>query len=257
MLKKIEYDCEIVKAVRKNEYVDFLLKNKELCDKCYAGGFLHIDCSGDTYLRRPISIAEAENGYVRIIFQIKGKGTALLAEKKEGDKINVLGPLGHGFDVKNYIGKKVVLVGGGLGSFPLIYLARIFKSNASFILGFRNRELVYPEKDFEKDCHTYIMTDDGSMGQRGFTTDKLRELIASQHVDAVMTCGPEIMMKKIAEICIENNIPCQVSLEERMGCGIGTCLCCVRDVNINGAKERLCVCKEGPVFDAVKVYKQI
>lgn len=244
------YSCKIIKKNIHSDYIDFWLTQPELAKACSPGQFLHVDCCSKTTLRRPISVCETKENAVRIVFQIKGEGTALLAQKNEGDLISVLGPLGHGFELCD---KKTLLIGGGLGTFPLLQSAKILGENSVAILGFRNSQAVYLKEDFEKYCKdVFITTDDGSLGKKGFVTDVLKEVIAD--FDLVLTCGPDIMMKNIAEICIKNNVPCQVSLEERMGCGTGVCLCCTRPIMRNNEEHNLCVCKDGPVFNAKEVY---
>jgi dihydroorotate dehydrogenase electron transfer subunit len=166
--------------------------------------------------------------------------------------------LGNGFSVNND-DKNVDFVGGGLGVFPLYMPAKALGENSTVILGYRNREAVYLYEDFKKSgCRVILTTDDGSFGVKGFVTDELSKLINNQKISKILTCGPYVMMKKVAEIALKNNIECQVSLEEHMGCGIGTCLCCVtkikEDTDGNGNEiKNLCVCKDGPVFDARKV----
>ncbi|MDF2686126.1 MAG: dihydroorotate dehydrogenase electron transfer subunit [Clostridia bacterium] len=252
----IEFNC-IIKDLKQTEsYVDMVLKNNELSPLCRYGQFLHIACGDETFLRRPISICDADDETVRIIFQIKGEGTKALAKRKIGDIVNVLGPLGHGFSLSNE-DKNVVFIGGGLGVFPLYMPAKTLGENCTVILGYRNKEAVYLYEDFIKSgCNVILTTDDGSLGTKGFVTDELSKLINNKKISKVLTCGPYLMMKKVAELSLKNNIECQVSLEEHMGCGIGTCLCCVTKIRENtddNEIKNLCVCKEGPVFDARKV----
>ena len=244
------YNCKIIKKNTSYEYIDFWLEQPALAKACLPGQFLHIDCCSKTTLRRPISVCETTENAVRIVFQIKGEGTALLAKKEEGDFISVLGPLGHGFKLND---EKTLLVGGGLGVFPLLQVAKKMGKNTVAVLGFRSAEAVYLKEDFEKYCDAvYITTDDGSAGRKGFVTDVIKEIIAD--FGSVLTCGPDIMMKNVATVCAKNNVPCQASLEERMGCGTGVCLCCTRPVMRNGEKQNLCVCKDGPVFNTKEVY---
>jgi len=228
---------------------DFLVECPELAGKAQAGQFAHIAVPGKT-LRRPISICDATDTTLRIVFQIKGEGTKILSKTKVGEDINILAPLGHGFTIPK--GKKTAFVGGGIGVPPMLYSAKQ-ASNAVAILGFRNKNAIILENDFRAVCDkVYVATDDGSYGIHGFTTDILKEII--DDVDMVCSCGPTPMLKIVSQICAEHNKPCQVSLEERMGCGIGACLVCAcKTLDENGNIEHSHVCKKGPVYNAEEV----
>lgn len=217
-----------------------------------AGQFVHLACGEGNLLRRPISICEAVDGTLRVVFQVKGEGTKWLSERRTGDTVDVLGPLGHGYDLAK-LGEKPVFVGGGIGVPPMLYsmqCARKAGAQPSAILGFRSKGAVILEQDF--DCPTTACTDDGSYGVHGFVTDVLREQIAG--ATGVAACGPKPMLRAIAEIAKAAGVPCQVSLEERMGCGIGACLVCACALKSeNGETKYGHVCKDGPVFDAEEV----
>ena len=167
-----------------------------------------------------------------------------------------MGPLGFGtFKIDDY--KNVSIIGGGIGIYPLYELAKELNGKAQNInvyLGFRNRSLVTCEKDFEKVSNKLVIaTDDGSYKEKGFVIKYLKEDAKSQKPDIIFACGPLPMLKSVREYAIEENIPCQISLEERMGCGIGACLGCAVKV-ISGKEDRFGhVCKEGPVFNATDV----
>lgn len=243
--------CELVKKQRFSETVyDFTVRCPEMAEKVKSGQFLHILCGGDAYLRRPISICDAGEGEIRFIFETRGKGTEALSKHQVGDKLDILGPLGNGFDVHQEDQDTILLMGGGIGIFPLLNLAKQLKGKATVLLGFRNKEAVMMEEEFRQvSKEVLIATDDGSYGHHGFVTDMMQEILASGSVSRVYTCGPTPMMKKIAEMAAEKDVPCQVSLEERMGCGVGACVTCT--CKVNGANKR--VCKDGPVFDAKEV----
>lgn len=249
----MKYNTANAKLIKKEEIAkgifDFVLECPELAKKAEAGQFAHIAVPGKT-LRRPISICDATDTTLRIVFQVKGEGTDLLSQSKVGDDIDILAPLGHGFTIPK--GKKVAFVGGGIGVPPMLYSARQADS-AIAVLGFRNKDAVILEDDFNSVCEKVcVATDDGSYGLHGFTTDILKEIIGG--VDLVCSCGPTPMLKAIAQICKDNNTPCQVSLEERMGCGIGACLVCAcKTLDKNGKEEHSHVCKKGPVYDAEEV----
>lgn len=218
------------------------------------GQFVHIACGEGNMLRRPISICLAENGALHIVFQIKGSGTEWLAARKEGDTLDVLGPLGHGFDV-TALGAKPVFLGGGIGVPPMLQTAKCAKAAGAApraILGFRNQGAVILEDEFRAVCETFVTTDDGSYARHGFVTDVLKELVAD--ATGVAACGPKPMLKAIAAIADEAGLPCQVSMEERMGCGIGACLVCACALKAENGETRYGhVCKDGPVFDAKEV----
>ncbi len=244
--------CELVKKQRLSETIyDFTVRCPEMAAKVKPGQFLHILCGGDAYLRRPISICDVtEKKDIRFIFETRGKGTEALSKHRVGDKLDILGPLGNGFQVCNEDEDAILLIGGGIGVFPLLNLAKQLNGKATVLLGFRNKDAVLMAEEFRAvSKNVFIATDDGSCGHHGFVTDVMQNILASNPVSRVYTCGPTPMMKKIAEIAAEKDIPCQVSLEERMGCGVGACVTCT--CKVNGANKR--VCKDGPVFDAKEV----
>lgn len=254
----IKLDCEILKKEKIIEGIyKFTLKAEPIAKTAKAGKFIEIQVSttGEPFLRRPISIYSIDDDKIEIIFQVKGKGTEILSEKKVGDVINVLGPLGYGtFSVDNY--KKVAIIGGGIGTYPLYELAKQLKGKAdvTMYMGFRNKDLVTLEKEFEDVCNKVVITtDDGSYKQKGFALDVLKEDCKKEKPDIIFACGPLPMLKAVQAFVLEENIPCEISLEERMGCGIGACLGCAVKV-ISGKEPRYGhVCKEGPVFKATDV----
>lgn len=229
---------------------DFVVKSPEISEQAQVGQFLHIECGGKTLLRRPISICDFGEGFVRFAFQIKGEGTTELAKREVGDTINIMGPLGHGFSVKD--GEKAVIIGGGIGVFPLLKLART--TDSAVFLGFRNKDLVVMEDDYnEANGNVTICTDDGSYGYDGFAIAAMGEYLLENKADVIYCCGPKPMLKAVKQISEHMNIPCQLSLEERMGCGIGACLTCVCETTDTGMGKHKQVCTCGPVFDAKEV----
>lgn len=257
----VKVNCELLK---KEMLIDgiykFSVKAPEIASAARAGQFLEIKVSetGEPFLRRPISIynIEKEEGIVEFIFQVKGRGTELLADRKVGDLIDIMGPLGFGtFKVEEY--KNVAIIGGGIGTYPLYELTKELKgkANLNVYLGFRDKSLVSCEKEFEAIGlnKLVVTTDDGSYKEKGYAIDFLKKDIEEHSVDMIFACGPLPMLKAVRAYAIENNIPCQISLEERMGCGIGACLGCAVKV-ISGKEPRYGhVCKEGPVFNAADV----
>ncbi len=244
--------CELVKKQKLADNIyDFTVNCPEMAEKAKPGQFLHILCGGDAYLRRPISICDIiDNKLIRFVFETRGEGTKELAKREKGSKLDILGPLGNGFDIHNDDPDAVLLIGGGIGVFPLLGLARSMDKKATVILGFRNKAAVVMADEFPLvSKNVFLTTDDGSCGAHGFVTDTLNNILASNKVSRIYTCGPTPMMQRLSEIAKENNIPIQVSLEERMGCGVGACVTCT--CTVSGKRKR--VCKDGPVFDGSEV----
>lgn len=214
------------------------------------GQFIHVLCGEAVLLRRPISICDSGENWLRFIFQVRGQGTELLAQKKEGDTLDILGPLGQGFNAEKRGDGTAILVGGGIGIFPLIKLAKRLGHAVESITGFRTKDLIVLKDEFEKICDTaYIATDDGSFGHHGLVTDVLKERVEKGGVSAIYCCGPIPMMKAVKQIALENDIYCELSMEQRMGCGIGACAVCTCKSNGSNVK----VCQNGPVFNAKEV----
>ncbi len=236
----------------------FAIKANEIASVAKAGQFLEIKVSDTTepFLRRPISIFNIDGENVEFIFQVKGRGTELLSNKKVGDKIDVLGPLGKGnFTVKEY--SNVAIIGGGIGTYPLYELAKELsdKSKVNMYLGFRDKSLVTCEKDFEALGlnKLVVTTDDGSYKEKGYAIDFMKKDIEEHKVDKIFACGPLPMLRAVKQYAVENDIPCEVSLEERMGCGIGACLGCAIQIGTGENSRYGHVCKDGPVFNAKDV----
>lgn len=251
-MKKTE-NC---KLIRKTEIADgifdFVIESDDIARDTQCGQFLHINCGDSTFLRRPISICDAGNGEVRFIFEVKGKGTEELAKREVGDYIDVMGPLGHGFEIKDSV-KHPVIIGGGIGVFPLYKLAKALK-NADIFLGFRNKDRVVMEKEFETVSNTVIVgTDDGSYGYNGYIASAMEQYLNFHECDMIYSCGPMPMLKAVKKISEERGIKCQVSLEQRMGCGIGACLVCSCETNKEGTDKYAKVCTNGPVFYSEEV----
>lgn len=251
-MQKFIHDFEVVSNNRLNA-LHFLLKLHctEKLPPILPGQFaeIRIDKSFTTYLRRPFSIHDVDYGQNTISFLVKqlGEGSGKLGTITSGETVNIVYPLGNGF--RQPEGGKVLLVGGGCGVAPLLMLAKhLHKSGISVttLMGGRNVEDILQPEEYRKYGGVMITTDDGSAGEKGMVTE--HSLFRGNLSDfcQVYTCGPEPMMKAVAAIAAGQGIPCQVSLENTMACGIGVCLCCVVET-LDGNK---CVCTEGPVFDA-------
>ena len=249
----MSYDAQKFKVIKNEEIAtgifDMWVENPELSVLAKPGQFAHILVPGKT-LRRPISICDADKSCLRLVYQVKGEGTEILSRINEGEYLDIIAPLGNGFDIKE--DKKYCFIGGGIGVPPMLYASKM-KEKPVVITGFRNKDLVILQSDFRKDnCELYLTTDDGTAGEKAFVTDVLKRKL--NDIDEVCACGPSPMLKAIAEICNDANVPCQISLEERMGCGIGACLVCACAVRKNdGTEDYVHVCKDGPVFDSKEV----
>ncbi len=252
----------IRKEYLKPDILRFKIEANEIVKEAKPGNFIEIRVTETTvpFLRRPISIynLNKEEGTLEFIFQVKGEGTRLLSMREEGALIDIMGPLGMGtFKINNY--EKIAVIGGGIGVFPLYELSKEAKEqnrNVNIYLGFRSKENVVLENEF-KDVSDKIVitTDDGSYGEKGFAISKLEEDLEQEKIDCIYACGPLPMLRAVKKLAIEKNIPCQVSLEERMGCGLGACLgCAVKTArSSNENPEYWHVCKGGPVFRAKDV----
>lgn len=240
-------------AIARQTY-SFEILCPEVTEVATAGQFVHIRVDGFT-LRRPVSICgiDKEKGLLRIVFEIRGEGTEVLSHINEGTLIDILAPLGHGFTL-NPDFKKVVLIGGGIGTPPMLPIASYYGEKATVITGFRSADAVILQNDFKSTgAETILCTDDGSLEIHGFVTQPFEEIINTQSVDAVYACGPMPMLKGIAKMALDKGIYCEISLEERMGCGIGACLVCACKTKKNDEEYFAHVCKEGPVFKAEEV----
>lgn len=226
----------------------------EVAELSKAGQFVQAAAEG-FFLRRPISICDIDKkkGTIRLVFEIRGKGTEKLAGLNTGDTIDLIAPLGNGFKVLEK-GKKAVCIGGGIGTPPMLGIAKEYGENATVISGFRNMAAVILQDDYKAvGAKTVLCTDDGTAGIKGFVTDAFKAELEKDKPDIVYACGPMIMLKNITAICKENGIECQVSLEQRMACGVGACLVCVCRTVKSGEEFNSHVCKDGPVFDSEEV----
>ena len=209
---------------------------------------LRVDGSKEAFLRRPISInfVDTKLNQIWFLVQLVGAGSRALGRLREGDTLNALLPLGNGFSMPVSAEKKHLLVGGGVGTAPLLYLGaqmNLMGMRPTFLLGARTKDMLLQLEDFERVGDVYVTTEDGSAGEKGFVTQ--HSILFKQHFDRISVCGPSPMMKAVARFARANSVPCEVSLENMMACGLGACLCCVEKT----VKGNVCVCTEGPVFD--------
>lgn len=248
-----DYRIEAVESFNLSCF-DMQILCPEIAGAAKAGQFVHIQVEGKT-LRRPISICEINKsvGTIRLVFDIRGEGTRWLSDKKKGEILNILGPLGNGFDLSEP-NKKALFVGGGMGTPPLLEAAKVFNGSADALLGFKCIDNSMLIDDFNKVCsRVKTMSDDGSLGEKGFVTSLLSDRLKSNRYDVVYSCGPTAMLKAVSKIALDNNIECFVSMEERMACGVGACLGCACKVKKNDQEIYKHVCKDGPVFNAKEI----
>ncbi|MBQ9135551.1 MAG: dihydroorotate dehydrogenase electron transfer subunit [Lachnospiraceae bacterium] len=208
-----------------------------------------------TLLPRPISICEAdkEKELLRIVYRVAGKGTAEFSAYKEGDTVEVLGTLGNGFPVEEATGKKVFLMGGGIGIPPMLELAKNMQADKQIIVGYRDNK-TFLREDLEANGTVYIATEDGSVGSKGNVMDAIRE--NNLQADVIYACGPMPMLRAIKKYAEEANIPAYISLEEHMACGVGACLGCVvktKEKDHHSHVHNARICTDGPVFEAREV----
>ena len=246
-------------------YICQVTGNKNLTDSVYiltiicdeiakaarAGQFVSVKCGEGLVLRRPVSIGGISGNKLDLIYEIKGEGTRRLSEYLPGDKLDVLGPLGNGFNMPD---GSILAVGGGIGTPPLLFAAETANGDVTALLGFRDSSRIILKSKFETACReVHITTDDGSFGIPGTVADLLERFLKQGAFDAVLACGPRAMLYSAAKLCKQYSVPCQVSMEERMGCGVGACLVCACGTIGNNTAGMRRVCKDGPVFDAEEI----
>ena len=248
-MKKVLVDLTIKEVQHVNSNCVLLVMRSETpLPMTVPGQFaeLRVDNTPSVVLRRPISVHsfDAEKNEIGFLVQVVGDGTRWLASLKEGDKVNTLMPLGNGFTMPEKSGERYLLVGGGVGSAPLYYLAQELKNKGcdfALLIGARSAKDLYRRDAYEALGRVEYTTEDGSLGEKGYVTN---HSMLAEKFDRIYTCGPKPMMLAVAKYARENGVECEVSLENKMACGLGACLCCVEDTK-EGHK---CVCTDGPVF---------
>lgn len=235
-----------------SDVYSLVLHMPEIAAKAAAGQFVSLySRDGANLLPRPISICEIdrEAGNIRLVYRVVGKGTREFSGLKPGETIEVMGPLGNGFTLKD---KRAILIGGGIGIPPMLELAKELNCEKSIVLGFRDETFLLEEMGKAGDV--YIASEDGKTGVQGNVLNAIEEYGIKG--DIIYACGPTPMLKAIREYAFEHHMEAQISLEEKMACGIGACLACVcRSTEVDGHSHvhNKRVCKDGPVFDAREV----
>ena len=253
-MKKYLLDLTVKAVERIHErYVLIKLTDEKPLPEMLPGQFVEVrvDGSQSTFLRRPISInnVDRQHNELWLLVAVVGEGTRRLAELKDGNRLNCLLPLGNGFTPAKS-GERVILIGGGVGVAPLLYMGAEMKKNGfapTFLLGARSAKDLLLIDLFKSYGRVFVTTEDGSDGERGFVTN--HSILQKERFDRISTCGPTPMMKAVARLAKAEGIDCEVSLENLMACGLGACLCCVEKTT----EGNLCVCKDGPVFDVQRL----
>ncbi len=251
---------EMVTVIAQEEISDGIfsmwLQTENIAKEAKAGQFISLYCNdGSRILPRPISICEVDKGNdrLRIVYRVAGKGTAEFSQYKEGQSIKVLGPLGNGYTLKE---DGALLIAGGIGIPPMLQTAKELKAmgaEVSIAVGYRNGS-TFLKEELEKYGKVYIATEDGSVGTKGNVIDAIKANAVSAKV--IYSCGPTPMLRGVKSYANENGMEAQISLEEKMACGIGACLACVcksKEVDHHSNVDNKRVCKDGPVFDANEI----
>jgi dihydroorotate dehydrogenase electron transfer subunit len=252
MMTKRIHDMRVVRNQRLTpDYFELELHAPEPLPLIQPGQFVEalVEGATNTFLRRPFSIHDvdyAENT-IKLLIEIVGEGTQTLAWLEEGDFLNIIYPLGNSFDLPA-AASRVLIVGGGCGIAPLLYLARQLNEQGcipDILLGTRSSDRLIKPDEYRQFGELHITTEDGTAGTKGYVVHHPVMKAENPAFDRVYTCGPEPMMRVVAKWAMRRNIDCRVSLENTMACGIGACLCCVTETT----SGNVCVCTEGPVFN--------
>lgn len=252
--KKVKATVASQKQIAEQIY-DLWLET-ELAQDAHAGQFVAVyPQNAATLLPRPISICEAdkEQCRLRLVYRVAGKGTAEFSAYQAGDTLDILGVLGNGFPIEAAKGKRVFLMGGGIGIPPMLELSKELDAEKYILLGYRNQDL-FLQDDLGENGQVYIATEDGSVGVQGNVMDIIK--VNDLHADIIMACGPMPMLRAIKRYAAEQGIEAYLSLEERMACGVGACLGCVcktKEINHHSHVNNARICTDGPVFEAGEV----
>lgn len=251
-------DATVTESTSLGAYRVLSMRAREVATGARPGQFLNVAVGGGTLLRRPFSVYRTDRalGTVSIAFDPIGRGTEWLAARAPGDELNIVGPLGHGFEVGEPGGADL-LVGGGYGSAALAFLAQELAERGRVVhavLGARTAGRVFRDETLRRWCASItVTTDDGSAGRAGVVTDAMPEACKEHGVTAVYACGPNRMLRAVGEAALAIGVPAQLAVEEFMACGIGVCWTCVLPVLTDGSIAHRRTCTEGPVFRASEV----
>lgn len=253
--KKLQLTSVVDNRPLTSDVYHLILKAPGLAAASKPGQFMMVKVAPgfEPALRRPFSLhrLDQETGQVEIIYQVLGKGTAILAQRKPDEQLEILGPLGNGFCLRE--GERVGLVGGGMGIAPLLAAAEQAVQDGKEVvvfLGAKSGDYLLAQEEFERLGQVFVVTDDGSVGEKALVNKPLEEYLKNQQLDLLLACGPTPMLKAVASIANAREIPAQLSLEQRMGCGVGACLGCVFPVKADTSEGFIYkrVCHDGPVF---------
>lgn len=258
-MAKVKMTATVVSQEKLAEGIyDLRIQAAPIAQEAVQGQFLSLYSSdGTRMLPRPISLCgiDREKGELRMVYRVAGAGTEEFSHLKAGDSIDVLGPLGNGFAPE--AGQNAFLIGGGIGIPPMLELARVMSSmegtKVCAVLGYRDSRMFLKE-EFEAYGSVYVATEDGSAGTKGNVLNAIRE--NGLKADVIYACGPTPMLRALKAYAAEEGIPCYVSLEEKMACGVGACLACVcqsKDVDHHSQVHNKRICKDGPVFLAEEI----
>lgn len=254
MIKRFKTAFKVVENRRlNNEYVILTLQHPGTLPEMHPGQFVEVKVNRaeHTFLRRPISIHDVDESrnQLKLLIREVGEGTTLMASEPVGGELDLLFPLGNWFTMPDDTSSRILLVGGGCGIAPMLYMGKKLKSlgfKPTFLFGARTQSGLIELEEFEKLGKVYTTTEDGSHGAKGYVIHSPVLRTLTPEIDHIYTCGPDAMMRVIAKFAAQHDIYCEVSLENMMACGIGVCLCCVADT-LSGHQ---CVCTDGPIFDS-------
>lgn len=256
MAQKKKTTVTVVSQKQIAEQIYDLWLETELAKEAHAGQFVAVyPHNAATLLPRPISICEVDKDRerMRLVYRIAGKGTTEFSACRAGDNLEVLGVLGNGFPVEKAAGKKVFLMGGGIGIPPMLQLAKELDADKHILLGYRSQDL-FLQEDLAENGQVYIATEDGSVGVHGNVMDIIR--VNELQADVIMACGPMPMLRAVKAYAKGQGIEAYISLEERMACGVGACLGCVcrtKEIDHHSHVNNARICTDGPVFEAEDV----
>ncbi|MBB5264216.1 dihydroorotate dehydrogenase electron transfer subunit [Catenibacillus scindens] len=252
-IKKMTVTVNYQKKLAKDVYSMWLAVGS-MADEAKPGQFISIYSNDSSrLLPRPISICEVDREFrsIRVVYRVVGAGTEEFSHLKAGQRVSVMGPLGNGYTLKQE--GRALLVAGGIGIPPMLELAKNLDCEKDIVLGYKDSQ-TFLASELEDYGNVYIATEDGSVGTKGNVMDAIR-----QHgltADKIYSCGPTPMLRAVKDFSVEKSIECEISLEEKMACGIGACLACVcksKDVDAHTHVNNKRICKDGPVFNALEV----